>query len=387
MEHKLNPNVRQIQISGIRQFFNKVARYPDAISLTIGLPDFPTPEHVKQAGKRAIRDDQTTYTHNAGLIGLRKAIASFVNKKYGLSYEADKEIIATTGASEAIDISLRTILEEEDEVILPGPVYPGYEPVIRLCGGTPVHVDTTNNHFKLTADYIEPHITNKTKCVILPYPSNPTGCTLSEQELKGISDLLKKEEIFVLSDEIYSELVYNRKHRSIASFPGMRDKTIVINGLSKSHAMTGWRIGFIAAPENITRHILKVHQYNVTCVSTITQHAAIEALTKGINDAEVMRKQYETRLIYVYKRLTSMGLKVEKPNGAFYVFPSIKDFGMKSFDFATKLLEEENVAIVPGDAFSSYGDGYIRISYAYSHEILEEGLNRLERFLKQGFKS
>ena len=249
MKHLLNPRVRDIQISGIRTFFNRVAQYPDAVSLTIGQPDFATPTHIKEAGKQAIDADRTTYTPNAGLLALREAASAFVREKYGLVYDAATEVITTNGASEAIDITLRTILTEGCEVILPAPVYPGYEPIIRLCGATPVYVDTTDSDFKMTADKIEAALTEQTRCVILPYPSNPTGCTLGEQELAQIAELLADRDVFVLSDEIYSELIYEGEHRSIASYPALRDKTIVINGLSKSHSMTGWRIGFTFAPD------------------------------------------------------------------------------------------------------------------------------------------
>ncbi len=380
MERFINPRVKEIQISGIRQFFNRVSEYPEAISLTLGLPDFPTPEHVKAAGKKAIDENKTTYTHNAGSIELRNAIAQFVKEKYGLDYQAEDEVITTTGASEAIDISLRTMLVEGDEVILPGPVYPGYEPVIHLCGAKPVHVDTRETGFKLTASLIEKHLTDRTKCIILPYPSNPTGVTLTKKELEEIAELLKEKDVFMLSDEIYSELTYGEPHRSIANFTGMKEKTIVINGLSKSHSMTGWRIGFILGDSTITKHILKVHQYNVTCVSSITQAAAVEALTAGKDDALPMRDIYKDRLEYAYDRLVKMGLETYEPTGAFYLFPSIKQFGMKSWDFATKLLEEEKLAVVPGIAFSDFGDDYIRISYACHKDQLREGLVRLERF-------
>ncbi|MGP4079694.1 aminotransferase A [Pseudalkalibacillus sp. R45] len=383
MEQFINPRVKEIQISGIRQFFNRVSQFPEAISLTLGLPDFPTPEHVKEAGKTAINENKTTYTHNAGSIDLRNAIAQFVKEKYSLEYRAEDEVIATSGASEAIDISLRTLLVEGDEVILPGPVYPGYEPVIHLCGAKPVHVDTRHTGFKLTAPLIKEHLTERTKCVILPYPSNPTGVSLTRDEIEEIAELLKEKNLFVLSDEIYSELTYEEPHRSIASFQGMKGKTIVINGLSKSHSMTGWRIGYILGDAAITQHILKVHQYNVTCVSSITQAAAVEALTEGKDDAGPMREIYKERLDYCYDRLLKMGLETYEPTGAFYLFPSIEQFGMKSWDFATKLLEEEKLAVVPGVAFSDYGDHYIRISYAYHKDQLKEGLDRLERFVSK----
>jgi aminotransferase len=381
MQYLLNPRVRDIQISGIRKFFNLVQQYDNAISLTIGQPDFATPNHIKEAGKQAIDQNRTTYTPNAGLIELRQAASEFIAQKYGMHYDAGTEVIVTNGASEAIDIALRTILTEGSEVILPGPVYPGYEPIIRLCGATPVYIDTRNTNFKVTAELLREKITEHTRCVILPYPSNPTGCTLGQEEIEEIAALLADKEVFVISDEIYSELIYSGTHRSIATHPEMRNKTIVINGLSKSHSMTGWRIGFTFAPAYITEQMVKVHQYNATCASSISQYAALEALTEGINDAETMKVEYDKRRSYVYERLISMGFDVVKPDGAFYIFPSIEKFGLSSFAFASRLLEEQRVAVVPGDAFSSYGEGYIRISYAYAMDILEEGLNRLEAFL------
>lgn len=383
MKQLIHPSVRSIQVSGIRKFTNLVAQYQDAISLTIGQPDFPTPEHIKQAAKLAIDQNRTTYTPNAGLLELRQAAAHFVQKKYGLFYRADSEVIVTNGASEAIDISLRTILQEGSEVLLPGPVYPGYEPIIRLCGAIPVHVDTRQNGFKLSADSLRQKITGKTRCVILPYPSNPTGCVLDRETLSEIADLLKDREIFVISDEIYSELIYGQEHVSIAAFPHMRDKTIVINGLSKSHSMTGWRIGFTFAPAYLTEQMVKVHQYNATCASSISQYAAIEALTNGIDDAAAMKQEYRKRRDYVYDRLLQMGFAVEKPDGAFYVFPSIRNFQMTSLQFATQLLETERVAVVPGDSFSEYGEGYVRISYAYAMDVLQEALDRIERFVEK----
>ncbi|QHZ46588.1 MULTISPECIES: aminotransferase A [Bacillus] len=379
MEHLLNPNVKEIEISGIRKFSNLVSQYENVISLTIGQPDFFTPHHVKQAAKKAIDENHTAYTHNAGYPELRQAVQLYMKKKADLNYDAESEIIVTTGASQAIDAAFRTILSPGDEVILPGPVYPGYEPIIKLCGASPLIIDTTSHGFKLTAKLIEEALTPKTKCVVLPYPSNPTGMTLSEDELKEIASLLKGRNVFVLSDEIYSELTFDRPHHSIASV--LRDQTIVIGGLSKSHSMTGWRIGFLFAPKEIAKHILKVHQYNVSCASSISQKAALEAVTNGVDDALIMREQYKKRLDYVYDRLVTMGLDVIKPSGAFYIFPSIKSFGMSSFEFCTRALEEEGLAIVPGSSFSEYGEGYVRISYAYSPDTLREGLDRLETFV------
>jgi aminotransferase len=382
MEHLVNERVRDIQISGIRRFFNMVSTYKDAISLTLGQPDFTTPEHIKNAAKIAIDQNKTTYTPNAGVLELRESAAHFLEKKYGLSYDPEQEIITTVGASQAIDITLRTILEEGSEVILPGPVYPGYEPIIKLCGAVPIYVDTRDTQFKMRSDRIKEKITDKTRCIILPYPSNPTGCILDRGNIEEIADVIREKEIFVLSDEIYSELIYNSNQHSIASVPGMKEKTIIINGLSKSHSMTGWRIGFTFAPAYLTQHMLKVHQYNVSCASSISQYAAIEALKNGMEDADPMKEEYSKRRDYVYDRLVGMGLDIVKPEGAFYFFPSIKQFNLSSFDFAVQLLEKERVAVVPGDAFSSYGEGYIRISYAYSMDILEEGCNKLEKFIK-----
>ena len=380
MEHLINNRVKNIEISGIRKFFNMVADVKDMVSLTIGQPDFPTPEHVKEAGKKAIDENVTTYTHNAGLIQLRKAATDFYRKKYHVDYSAEHEAIITVGASEAIDITFRTILDEGCEVIIPGPVYPGYEPIIKLCGATPVYADIRNTQFRMTAELIESLITDKTRCIVLPYPSNPTGVSLNEGELKEIAQLLKEKDIFVLADEIYSELVYEQRHVSIAQF--MKEKTIVINGLSKSHSMTGWRIGMLFAPEYLAKHILKVHQYNVTCATSISQMAALEALTAGIDDALPMKQEYASRRDYVFNRLQSMGLDVIKPEGAFYFFVKIPASNISSFDFCMELVNEAKLAVVPGSAFSEFGEGYFRLSYAYSMDTLKEGLNRLESYLR-----
>lgn len=380
MEHLINTKVQEIEVSGIRKFYNLVSHIDDVISLTIGQPDFQTPEHVKQAGMQAIEENFTSYTHNAGISELRKAACDFVAKKYNLTYEPDSEVIVTVGASEAIDITFRTILAEGTEVILPGPIYPGYEPIIRMCGAIPVHVDIRDNQFRFTLDMIKPFITDKTRCIVMPYPSNPTGVSLTETELKEVADYLQEREIFVLADEIYSELTYDQPHISIASF--LQEKTIVINGLSKSHSMTGWRIGFIYAPKDIAKHILKVHQYNVSCATSIAQKAALAALTTGIDDAIPMKKEYLIRRDYVYNRLTAIGLEVVKPDGAFYFFVKIPDFiALNSFDFALEMVHQAKVAVVPGSAFSEYGEGYFRLSFACSLETLETGLNRIETFI------
>lgn len=381
MEHLINQKVKEIELSGIRKFFNMVAGTDGMISLTIGQPDFPTPLHVKDKAKQAIDKNLTSYTHNAGDIQLRKAAAHFIKEKYHLHYNPETEVIVTVGASEAIDIAFRTILEEGVEVILPGPVYPGYEPVIKLCGANPVYADIRHSGFRFTADIIQPYITTQTRCIVLPYPSNPTGVSLTKEELYAIAELVRDKDIFILADEIYSELLYDQAHHSIASF--IWEKTIVINGLSKSHSMTGWRIGFLFAPENIAKHVLKVHQYNVTCATSISQMAALEALTVGINDAMPMKNAYKERRDYVYNRLVNMGLEVHKPDGAFYFFIKIPINNLSSFDFCLSLVREEKVAVVPGSAFSDYGEGYFRLSFACSMELLKEGLNRMERYIKK----
>lgn len=382
MEHLLNASVKDIQISGIRKIANAAAQYPNAISLTIGQPDFPTPQHIIDAAGLAMNNGKTVYTPNAGLPALRHAAAEFVKHKYGQDYNPEDEVIVTNGASEALDITLRTIITSGDEVILPGPIYPGYEPLIRLSGGVPVYVDTRSTDFKLTADLIAKHLSTRTKAIILGYPSNPTGRVMSRAELQEIATLLQERDVFVISDEIYSELIYDTPHQSIALLDGMRDKTIVINGVSKSHSMTGWRIGFTFAPAELTQHMIKVHQYNVTCASSVSQYAALEALTQGIDDAIPMKQEYQQRRDYVYDRLIAMGLSLTKPEGAFYLFPSIVHLNIGSMEFALRLLDEAGVAVVPGDAFSEYGEGYIRISYAYSQDVLSRGLDRLEQFIK-----
>ena len=379
--YHVNDRVKNIEISGIRKFFNMVAPYKDVISLTIGQPDFPTPEHIKIAAKQAIDDNFTTYTHNAGYLELRQAASAYMDEKYSVSYEPESEIIVTTGASEAIDISLRTLLSEGDEVILPGPVYPGYEPIVTLCGARPVHVDVTGNGFKLTADLLAQHLTEKTRVIILPYPSNPTGVSLTEEELQQIAELVRGKNLIVLADEIYSELVFDRKHVSIASM--LKEQTIIINGLSKSHSMTGWRIGFVYGPSELCSQILKVHQYNVSCASSISQKAAIAALTAGKNDSSEMKAEYKKRRDYVYSRLLEMQLDVVKPDGAFYFFVKIPAGQKNSFDFALDLVKEGKVAVVPGSAFSKDGEGYFRLSYAYSMDTLREGLDRLQAFLSK----
>ncbi|RWZ60786.1 aminotransferase A [Halobacillus fulvus] len=387
MEQKINPRIKDIQISGIRKFFNMVGQYDDVVSLTIGQPDFPTPQSIKNAAIHAIDHNYTSYTHNAGIIELREAISEHVASNYGLHYQPEQEIIVTVGASQAIDITLRTILEPGDEVLLPGPVYPGYEPLIKLAGGTPVFVDTRDHDFKMDSRLIENHITDRTKAVILPYPSNPTGVSLSKDELREIADVIKKHEIFLLADEIYSELVYEQPHESIAQFDDVRNQVVVVNGVSKSHSMTGWRIGFLLAPEWLASHLLKTHQYNVSCATSISQYAALEAIKNQRNEAIDMKNEYHKRRNFVLDRLDQMGIDYVKPDGAFYVFPELPLNGLSTFDRAVQFVEQAGVALVPGDAFSENGKGYFRLSYAYDTDTLKRGLDRLEHHLKDNEKT
>ncbi|WP_277674526.1 aminotransferase A [Piscibacillus halophilus] len=383
MEQYLNQSVKNIEISGIRKFFNLVQGKKDMVSLTIGQPDFQTPEHIKEATKKAIDQNFTTYTPNAGVPELRNAVSQYVNKRFQLDYNPEDEVIITVGASQAIDITLRTIIQPGDEVLLPGPVYPGYEPLIKLAGGTPVYVDTRDHQFKFTADLIQQHLTERTKCVILPYPSNPTGVSLTHDELKDIAELLNDQPIFILADEIYSELTYEKPHVSIGTFEEVKKQTLIVQGVSKSHSMTGFRIGFLLGDSEVMKHVLKVHQYNVSCATSTSQYAALEAMQNGLEDSKHMREFYLQRRDYVLSRLNQMGVDVVEPDGAFYVFPKLTPSNQTSFDFGLTLVDQAKLALVPGDAFSSYGQGYMRISYAYHEDVLKMGLDRLEHFLNQ----
>ncbi|SET28631.1 aminotransferase [Oceanobacillus limi] len=387
MQHLLNTNVKNIEISGIRKFFNLVAGEQDVISLTIGQPDFYTPAHIKSAAVSAVENNKTSYTPNAGIIELRKAITAYYEENYEVVYDPESEVIVTTGASQAIDITFRTILNPGDEVILPGPIYPGYEPLITLAGASPVYVDTTKDNFKLTKTKLEKSITEKTKCIVLPYPSNPTGASYSYEELQEIVSVMKSNAIFILADEIYSELVYEQKHISIAGFEEVKEQTIIVNGLSKSHAMTGFRLGYTLAPQWLSQQMLKVHQYNVTCATSISQYAGLQALRAGKDDAIRMREAYLKRRNYVYDRLVNMGLEVgKKPEGAFYFFIKFPCGKLNSFQLGLDLVRKGKVALVPGSSFSSIGEGYMRLSYAYDMDTLKQGLDRLEDYLNNVYE-
>ncbi len=381
MSITINARAQGLVIPGIRQFSNQLTFYPDAVNLTIGQPDFPTPEPVKEAGIRAIVSNQTGYSHNAGLLELRRAISDFFGDQYGLDYNPETEVIVTNGASEAIDSVFRTILEEDDEVILPAPLYSGYEPIITMCGAKVVYLDTSMTQFRPSPEHLEALITDKTKAILFNYPSNPTGVTLSKEELDDLARVLERHKVFIISDEIYSENAFEGNHHSFASYTSMKDRLFLIHGLSKSHSMTGWRIGFVLGPESIMEHVVKVHIYNVVCASVPGQYAAIEALSNNRHVPAEMNVAYKMRRDFVYKRLVDMGFDVVLPKGAFYIFPSIKQFNLSSLEFATRLLKEGGVAVVPGSTFTQFGEGYIRISFAYSMEVLEKGLTRIEYWL------
>lgn len=383
MSLSINTRAEMLQVPGIRQFSNQLVDYPDAVNLTIGQPDFPTPEPVKRAGIDAIHNNKTGYSHNAGLLELRQAVSSFFSDTYGFTYDPESEIVITNGASEAIDSVFRTLLSPGDEVILPTPLYLGYEPVIELCGAKVVYLDTTDTDFRPSPERLASLITSKTKAVLFNFPSNPTGVTLEKEQMEALVDVLEKHDIFVLSDEIYSENTFSGQHVSFAQFEVLRDRLFLIHGLSKSHSMTGWRIGYVLGPARFMEHVLKVHLYNSVCASVPSQHAGIIALNECRGTPAEMNMEYEKRRDFVYERLTEMGLETIKPNGAFYIFPSIEKYGLDSYSFATKLLKEGGVAAVPGSAFTEYAEGYIRISYAYAMPVLEEGMNRLEKFLKK----
>ncbi|MCG7337377.1 aminotransferase class I/II-fold pyridoxal phosphate-dependent enzyme [Sporosarcina sp. ACRSM] len=381
MTPSINPRVQQIELSGIRKIANLLTDYPDAINLTVGQPDFPTPDRVRQAAHQAISNNQTAYSSNAGLLELRQAASTFFADKYGFTYDPKTEILVTTGASEAMDVAFRTILKAGDEVIIPVPSYTGYEPLIKLAGAKPVYLDTTQTDFIPDPQQIEQLITPNTKAIVFNYPSNPTGVTIPRPTMDALAATLAKHDIFVISDEIYSENTFVGEHRSFAQYPELKDKLFLIHGLSKSHSMTGWRIGFLFAASQWTTHAAKIHAYNTICASVPSQHAAICALTECRQTPAAMNHEYIHRRDYVYTRLTNMGLPTVKPTGAFYMFPSIRIANMTADQFAHTLLDEARVAVVPGTAFTSYGEGHIRISYAYAFDQLEIAMDRLEKWL------
>ncbi len=382
MRNMLSDKIINIKPSGIRKFFDLVSEMDDVISLGVGEPDFETPWHIRDEGIYAFEKGKTFYTSNSGLKDLRQEICNYLNRKLGVKYDSQNEVLVTVGGSEAIDIGLRAVLNPDDEVIIPQPSYVSYEPCTVLAGGKPVTLNLkAENDFRLTADDLKKAITDKTKILILPFPNNPTGAIMEENDLKEIAKVIIEKDILIMSDEIYSELTYKGEHHSIVEIDGMKERTILINGFSKSYAMTGWRLGYACAPKEIIKQMTKIHQYTIMCAPTISQYAAIEALRNGDEDVKMMKESYNQRRRYLMKAFEEMGLKCFEPYGAFYVFPCIKEFGMTSEEFATRLLQEERVAAVPGTAFGLSGEGFLRISYAYSIHNLKIAMERLNRFI------
>ena len=384
MRNPLADKVVEIKPSGLRKFFDVVSEMPDAISLGVGEPDFDTPWHIRDEGIYSLEKGRTFYTSNAGLMDLRKEICVYLDRKYGVSYDAAKETLITVGGSEAIDMALRAMVNPGDEVLIPQPSYVSYEPCAILANATPVIIDLkAENEFRLTAQELRDAITDKTKILILPFPNNPTGAIMEKEDLEAIAEVILEHDLFVISDEIYSELTYKDKHVTIASLPGMQERTILINGFSKAFAMTGWRLGYACGPAVIIEQMTKIHQFAIMCAPTTSQYAAVEALRNGDDDVAMMRESYNQRRRYLLHAFKEMGIPCFEPFGAFYVFPCIKEFGMTSEEFATRFLEEEKVAAVPGTAFGDSGEGFLRISYAYSLENLKIAIGRMAHFIEK----
>ncbi|EOT23470.1 aminotransferase [Eubacterium sp. 14-2] len=386
MRNPLSERIVEIPFSGIRKFFDIAAEMEDVISLGVGEPDFDTPWHIRDEGIYSLEKGRTSYTSNAGLKELKMEIAKYLERRFQVSYDYDTEMMITVGGSEAIDIAMRAMLDPGDEVLVPQPSYVSYGPCAKLADGVPVIINLKEEHnFRLTAQELEDAVTPRTKLLVLPFPNNPTGAIMEREDLEAISEVIKKHDLFVLSDEIYGELTYleGQDHVTIASLPGMRERTVLINGFSKAYAMTGWRLGYACAPRNILEQMLKIHQYAIMCAPTTSQYAAVDAVRNGDADVAAMREEYNGRRRYLMHRFREMGLRCFEPYGAFYAFPCIQEFGMTSEEFATRMLQEEKVVVVPGTAFGDCGEGFLRISYAYSLESLKEALDRMESFIRK----
>ena len=378
----LNPVVVSMPPSGIRKFFDLLDTMDDVIGLTVGQPDFVTPWHIREEAIASLERGKTYYTSNAGLPLLRQEVCRYLDRRFSLTYDPMHETVITVGGSEAIQMGLSAILSPGDEVIIPEPCFVCYEPLTRLCGGVPVPVVTrVEDKFKLRAEELRRVITPRTKCLVLPYPNNPTGAIMTREDLEEIAQVLRDTNIVILSDEIYAEMTYNGKHCSIATLPGMRERTILVSGFSKSYAMTGWRLGYLCAPEPICRMVLKLHQYAIMCASTTSQYAGVEACRSGDDDIENMIGEYDRRRHYIYEGLRRIGIDVFEPEGAFYIFPDIRRYGMSSEEFCNRLLNEKRCAIVPGSAFGACGEGFARISYAYSVKHITQALERIDDFV------
>lgn len=384
MRNPLADKIVDIKPSGIRKFFDIVSEMEDAISLGVGEPDFDTPWHIRDEGIYSLEKGRTFYTSNAGLKELKLEIAKYIKRTQNVEYDADQEVIVTVGGSEAIDIALRAMINPGEEVLIPQPSYVSYEPCAILADAVPVIIELkAENEFRLTAQELRDAITDKTKILILPFPNNPTGAIMEQKDLEEIAEVIREKDIFVISDEIYAELTYKGKHVSIVSLPGMKERTVLINGFSKSYAMTGWRLGYACAPKEIMEQMIKIHQFAIMCAPTTSQYAAVEALRNGDEDVAQMRESYNQRRRFLMHSFQEMGLECFEPYGAFYVFPSIKEFGMTSDEFANRLLKEEKVAVVPGTAFGDCGEGFLRISYAYSLENLKIALEKINAFVER----
>ena len=382
---KLNKKIITVKPSGIRKFFDIANELDDVISLSVGEPDFKTPYHIRQEGINELELGNTRYTPNRGFIKLRQEIANFYLRKYNVRYNPTSDVLVTVGGSEAIDLGFRVMLNAGDEVIIPEPSFVCYVPLTQMAGGVPVIINTKQeNNFRLTVQEIESHITDKTKAIVMPFPNNPTGAVMRKEDLEDVCEVIKKYDLFVISDEIYSELTYGEdKHVSIASIDGMQERTVVINGFSKSHSMTGWRMGYALGPSEIIAQMTKLHQFGIMSAPTISQYAAIDALKNGDADIIQMKAEYDKRRKYIVDRLNKIGLTCANPEGAFYVFPCIKSTGLSSTEFCERLIYEKHVAVVPGDAFGESGEGYVRISYSYSIEHIEKALDRIEEFVNE----
>ena len=384
MRNPLSDKITTIKPSGIRKFFDIVNEMEDAISLGVGEPDFDTPWHIRDEGIYSLEKGRTFYTSNAGLKELRTEIVRYIQRTQGVSYDPMKEVLVTVGGSEAIDLALRAMVNPGDEVLIPQPSYVSYEPCAILADAVPVIIELKEeNEFRLTAKELRDAITDKTKILVLPFPNNPTGAIMEKKDLEEIAEVVKEKDLFVISDEIYAELTYKEKHVSIASLPGMKERTILINGFSKAYAMTGWRLGYACAPAVIMEQMIKIHQFAIMCAPTTSQYAAVEALRNGDDDVAQMRESYNQRRRYLMHAFQEMGLKCFEPYGAFYVFPCIKEFGMTSEEFAERLLREEKVAVVPGTAFGDCGEGFLRISYAYSLDNLKIAMEKIGHFIER----
>ncbi|WP_044914291.1 pyridoxal phosphate-dependent aminotransferase [Butyrivibrio sp. WCE2006] len=384
MRNPLSEKIVEIKPSGIRKFFDVVKTIDGAISLGVGEPDFDTPWHIRDEGIYSLEKGRTFYTSNSGLMELKEEICNYIKRKQNTTYNPANQVLVTVGGSEAIDLAIRAMVDPGDEVLIPQPSYVSYEPCAILAGAKPVIIELKEeNEFRLTAEELLENITDKTKLLVLPFPNNPTGAIMEKKDLEAIAKVIIEKDIYVLSDEIYSELTYTDKHISIVEIPGMYERTILINGFSKSYAMTGWRLGYACGPEIIIEQMTKIHQFAIMCAPTTSQYAAVEALKNGDEDVNMMREEYNHRRRYLIKELRDIGLPCFEPFGAFYIFPCIKQFGMSSDEFATRLLQEEKLAVVPGNAFGDCGEGFIRISYAYSLDDLKKAMERLRRFIQK----